>query len=87
MIKTILNKFKNQSTTSVLGNKYVIDKLNEVFADSSNVRLSSVDSVTKGQSDSANLLIEEIENDLRTSYKPKVNVEEITVRDLLQKYG
>ncbi len=64
MIKTILNKFKNQSTTSVLGNKYVIDKLNEVFADSSNVRLSSVDSVTKGQSDSANLLIKEIENDL-----------------------
>ena len=31
--------------------------------------------------------IEEIENDLRGSCRPKVNVGEITLRDLLQKYG
>ena len=64
MIEIILNKFKNQTTTYILGNRHVIGELNEVFAESSNIRLSSVDSVTKGQSDSANLLIEEIENDL-----------------------
>lgn len=64
MIKTTINRFKNQSTTSVLGNNYVISKLNEIFSNNPNVRLSSVDYVTRGQSDSANLLIEEIENDL-----------------------
>ena len=31
--------------------------------------------------------IEEIENELRSSCKPRVNVGEITLRDLLQKYG
>ena len=31
--------------------------------------------------------IEEIENKLRISSKPRVNVGEITLRDLLQKYG
>ena len=31
--------------------------------------------------------IEEIKNELRSSCKPQVNVREITLRDLLQKYG
>jgi len=53
------------------------------------VRVSGWRSFTKSfvRKSDAISWIEEIENELRNSCKPKVNVGEITLRDLLQKYG
>ena len=53
------------------------------------VRISGWRSFTKSFARKSDAIswIEEIENDLRGSCRPKVNVGEITLRDLLQKNG
>ena len=63
MIKKIVDKFSNQETTHILGNKEIEESLLKIFHKEVKCNISITDKTTKGQAESALILIEKINDD------------------------